>query len=311
VNRNPGAPNLSQGVDRLALAAGLVAPLTWGLTGIFVRLLHGVPTLGIVAGRLLIAALVLVPWAFARRRDLLAACRTPLSFIMGAYYVFATEAFARVAVIEVVLVIGSAPVIAMGLERCRGTRPARQQIAGAIIALLGLVLFLHPRSTIGTQRMIGYLFAFGAAAASAAYAVGLRARANANRPLDALALTVVACAIGAAVSFGLLACEMPIELGVNSSPELVYMVLLGVLSTAVPTLAFGVASLRLPPVLTTSLGLTTPLFAAFYAGWALDEWPAPSAIPGALLTLAGILLVLRSKATDPRTPDTCPNDISK
>ena len=65
-----GTPASTSHVDPFALMAGLVAPLTWGLTGVFVRLLHGAPTLAIVAGRLLIAALVLLPWALARNRPL-------------------------------------------------------------------------------------------------------------------------------------------------------------------------------------------------------------------------------------------------
>jgi len=59
---------------------------------------------------------------------------------MGAYYILATEAFARAPVVEVTLVIGSAPVIAVGLERLRGARPVRQQVIGAIVAVVGLVL---------------------------------------------------------------------------------------------------------------------------------------------------------------------------
>jgi drug/metabolite transporter (DMT)-like permease len=39
----------------------------------------------------------------------------------------------------------------------------------------------------------------------------------------------------------------------------------------------------------------TPLFAALFAGWFLKEWPLPSAIPGALIAIAGLGLVLRSR----------------
>jgi hypothetical protein len=42
--------------------------------------------------------------------------------------------------------------------------------------------------------------------------------------------------------------------------------LLGALSTALPTAAFSIASARLPTVLTTSFGLSTPLFTALFAG---------------------------------------------
>jgi drug/metabolite transporter (DMT)-like permease len=52
-------------------------------------------------------------------------------------------------------------------------------------------------------------------------------------------------------------------------------------------------------VLTTSLGLTTPLFAALFAGLVLNEWPVLAAVPGALVTIAGVVIVLRSPARRP------------
>jgi drug/metabolite transporter (DMT)-like permease len=73
MNQAASVPHPRERLDSLALAAGLLAPLTWGMTGVFVRLLHGVPTLAIADVRLLIAALVLSPWAFRRRHP--AGCR--------------------------------------------------------------------------------------------------------------------------------------------------------------------------------------------------------------------------------------------
>jgi drug/metabolite transporter, DME family len=79
-----------------------------------------------------------------------------------------------------------------------------------------------------------------------------------------------------------------------SPGEWAFLILLGGVSTAVPTLAFGVASARLPSILTTSLGLMTPLSAALLPGLMLGEWPALLALPGALVTLAGLVAVLRA-----------------
>jgi len=288
-------PAAGQSLDPLAVAAGLAAPLTWGLTGVFVRLLHGTPTLEIVAGRLLIAALVLLPWVLLRNRTLVPALLSPLAATMGAYYILATEAFSRAPVVEVTLVVSSAPVIAVALERLRGVRPVRQQAIGAVLAVVGLILFLRPGSGFGAQRALGHLFAFGAAIASAAYAVWLRARAQARVPTDPLALTLGACALGTAASLVLLGPEIGTSFAILRSPrDLTNLALLGIVSTAVPTLAFGIASVRLPPVVTTSLGLTTPLFAAMFAGALLGEWPAFAALPGALLAIAGVTVVLRS-----------------
>lgn len=281
--------------DSAALAVGLVAPVTWGMTGVFVRLLHGVPILQIVAVRLLVAALVLSPWALRRRHLFSEAFRSPLAAAMGAYYIFATEAFARAPVVEVTLLVGSAPVVAVGLEFLRGLRPTRQQILGALVAMSGLVIFLRPGDGVTKARGLGYAFALGAAAVSAIYAVGLRASVQSSRPLDPLVLTIWACMLGTLASFVLLAHTVGNGgLPAPSAHESMLLVLLGGLSTAVPTLAFGIASARLPSVLTTSLSLTTPLFAALFAGLFLAEWPVLAAVPGALVTVAGVVVVLRS-----------------
>jgi drug/metabolite transporter (DMT)-like permease len=288
-------------LDSLALAAGIVAPLSWGMTGIFVRLLHGVPTLGIVAARLVVAVVVLSPWILRRRDRWAHAIRNPWALAMGAYYVLATEAFVRAPVVDVTLLVGTAPIVAVGLERLRGHRAQRQQLMGALIAVVGLVWFLRPDAGISAERGLGYLFALGAAAASAAYAVGLRAQAEAGRPLDALSLTVAACVLGATASLALLAGDGALGALVRpSAVQMLHLVLLGVLSTAIPTLAFGIASSKLPSVLTTSLGLMTPLFAALFAGLLLGEWPTATAVPGALIALTGVVLVLRAPIRVPR-----------
>jgi drug/metabolite transporter (DMT)-like permease len=295
MNEVASVPHSRERLDSVALAAGFVAPLTWGMTGVFVRLLHGVPTLAIVDVRLLIAALALSPWAFRRRHAFRDALRSPLGAAMGAYYIFATEAFARAPVVEVTLLVGCAPVIAVGLEYARGRRPIRQQSVGAVTAVLGLLLFLHPSASMGRQRWVGDAFALGAAAVSAAYAVGLRARAQSQRPLDPLVLTVSACLVGALASLALLGGSGQLSaLTIPPAAESTLLALLGAVSTAVPTLAFGVASARLPSVLVTSLGLMTPLFAAVFAGMFLKEWPDIAALPGALLTIAGVVIVLRT-----------------
>ncbi len=296
VNRVPNPHPSRHHLESTALIAGLLAPVTWGLTGVFVRLLHEVPTLAIVAGRLFIAVLALGPWAVYRIREFRYAIRSPVATLMGAYYILATEAFARAPVVEVTLLIGCAPVITVVLELMRGDRPVRQQVIGACATVLGLVLFLSPKGHLSADRMSGYLLALGAAAASATYAVGLRARAQSERPLDPLAMTVCGCLLGAILSSIFLCWSMGNPGLVLSRSDYVYLALLGLVSTAIPTLAFGVASARLPSVLTTSLGVTTSFFAAFFAGLILKEWPAPTALPGALVAIAGLVMVLRSPA---------------
>lgn len=286
-----------------AITAGLVAPVTWGLTGIFVRLLHGVPTLAIVAARLAVAALALLPWVLLRRARLDGTALNPWALAMAAYYVLATEAFVRAPVVDVTLLVGMAPVVTVLLEWVRGRPASRGQVLGAFLAVAGLVLFLRPGTGIDPARLVGYLFALGAAFTSSAYATGLRAQAEAGQAPNALLLTLGACILGALASGGLMAAQgVGLAAYALDAPHGIRLVLLGLVSTAIPTLAYGLASARLPAVLTTSLGLTTPLFAACFAGFILGEWPALAAIPGALVALTGVVIVLRSPPRATRTP---------
>jgi DME family drug/metabolite transporter len=287
--------------DRLGLVAALVAPVAWGFTGIFIRLLHGLPPMTIVVGRLLVASVALGTVLVLRRPG-----RTRLrwswsSLAMAGYYVLATEAFARAPVVEVTLLIGMASVLAVGIDRLRGRKVPAPQLFGVILAVGGLVAFLLPGEIRADTKLSGDLLALGAATASAVYALQLRRMAGSDSPPDPVCVAAIACLVGAIAGAALL--------GIFGSPihpaftarDVGTLVLLGALSTALPTAAFSIASARLPTVLATSFGLSTPLFTALFAGIVLQDWPAPSTLPGALLTLLGLALVVRSLPTSSKS----------
>jgi drug/metabolite transporter (DMT)-like permease len=282
--------------NRLDLAAALIAPLTWGLTGTLVHLLRDMPSMAVVVGRLLTAAAALTivltmrGWSIARIR---------LSWpavMMAAYYVLATEAFARAPVVEVTLLIGIAPVIALGIERLRGRRVPRQQLVGVVLALTALVGFLAPNARHGESKLVGDLLALGAAIASAAYATRLRSLADSGRAPDPYSVVASACLVGAIAGALLMSADGSWRDSMMTPRDLRVLILLGIVSTAIPTVAYSFAAARLPAVLTTSLGLSTPLFAALFAGLVIREWPALSALPPALLVLVGLVLVAQPRA---------------
>jgi len=283
----------ASGVDMPALVAALIAPMAWGLTGVFVKLLGGLPTQAIVAGRLLVAFLVLLPWVLLRWRRLAPALRTPVTVAMGAYYLLATEAFVRAPVVDVCLIVGLAPVVALLIERAKGRHPRRAQWFGAAGAVAGLALFLRPWSSTAETSWLGDALALGAAVVSAGYAAGLRARAMAGRGLDPIASTAASCLFGALVAMVLLLVEGQAGAWQIGPSKAGLLVLLGLVSTALPTLSYAFASGRLAPAITTSFGLLTPMFAALMAGLFLGEWPPLVAVPGAVLVLLGLLRVLR------------------
>jgi DME family drug/metabolite transporter len=283
VTQRESQKNISPGRDYLGLLAALVAPLTWGLTGTFVRLLGDLDPLTIVVGRLLIGAVALAPILIGRGKRIAWTSLPRPGMTMAAYYILATEAFARAPVVEVTMLIGAAPIIALGIERTRGRRVPLRQLLGVIIALVGLAGFLWPSRRQPDIKLAGDLLALGAAMMSAAYAVGLREMARRGRVLAGSLLI----AIGGP--------QAPV---LRPSRDFGIVLLLGIVSTAVPTVAFSAAAARLPAVFTTSLGLSTPLFAAVFAGWVLGEWPVASALPAALLAIIGLILVVSTKSTD-------------
>mgnify|MGYP000315161935 CR=1 FL=1 len=279
--------------DWAGLAIGLGAPMAWGMAGIFIRLVEDLPGTLIVATRLFVAFALFAPALLIRRRHLADALRTPLPLAMAAYYMLATAAFLRAPIVNVMLIVGLSPAIALLIDRLRGISASRVQVAGAAVALAGLAVFLGPQEMApGAWR--GAVLALGAALASALYATGLRGHHAAGRRTDPAVLTGLACLYGgvlALAAFFILGGSMPATVTAGHAG---WLFLLGAVSTAIPTLAFGIASSRLPAVMTTGLMLLSPVFAGLFGGIWLGEWPAPIALPGAAIVIFGLFLTTRS-----------------
>jgi drug/metabolite transporter (DMT)-like permease len=201
-----------------------------------------------------------------------------------------------------------APVLALGIDRLRGRKVPASQLFGVILAVCGLVAFLLPGKTRADTNLSGDLLALGAAAVSAVYAIQLRRMAGSDSPPDPVCVAAIACLVGAIAGAALVGIFGSHTYPAFTVRDVGTLVLLGALSTALPTAAFSIASARLPTVLTTSFGLSTPLFTALFAGTVLQDWPAPATLPGVLITLLGLALVVRSRPTSSknRTPAQIP-----
>jgi drug/metabolite transporter (DMT)-like permease len=257
----------------------------------------------IVVGRLCIAAVALGIVLILRRPGRGGLRWSWSALAMAGYYILATEAFARAPVLDVTLLIGMAPVLALGIERLRGRKVPAPQLFGVILAVGGLVAFLLPRAGLRADaKLSGDLLALGAAVASAGYALQLRRMAGAGSAPDPVYLAASACLVGAIVGVVLVGVTGSATHSALTPRDVETLVLLGVLSTALPTVAFSVASARLPAVLTTSFGLSTPLFTGLFAGVVLQDWPALATLPGALLTLLGLVFVVQPTPASRRSP---------
>ncbi len=278
------------------LLYALFATFGWALTGVLIRLLEIQSSSMIIFGRLVVATIILLPFVIRDKKALFQAFQTPIALLMALYYIFATEAFVRSTIAEVVLIVGLTPLIVMLLGRFYGEKISRPAVIGAVITVLGLAAFLVPSlGAIGSQRVTGNLFAFAAAIVSAIFAFGLRRRTVQNRPIKILSLTFVTFCYGIMLGGGMVYVNDP-SFSINLSMNDIYLLCaLGFVSTAIPTLFFGIAATKLSSVTTASLTLLTPIWAALIGGIVISEWPAPLSVPGALITLAGLWVIIRQK----------------
>ncbi len=288
--------------DAAGLAAGVVAALTWGATGIWVRLLPGFSALEITAGRLMIAFAVLGTWLLISGETdaTRAAMREPvtwwLGFMLIAYYVLAVIAFQLAPVAEVSLCISTSPLFVLIWHGLRGRAPGRRDTTGAVMALTGVYLVMAPwtESTgVTSLRLEGDALALLSALAAAAYAQVYRKAGVAGGGPASTSVALATFGPGMLLLIALSALmEGAVALPALSPHSVAIFLLLGVVSTVVPTLGYAICSRRLPPLTTTMVRLLSPVFAAIFAGLVLGELPSIWALPGGCLILAGVMLIV-------------------
>ena len=167
-------------IERSAILAAGLAAVTWGASGVFVRLLPPVSPVGITAGRFvgaLIVALPIIAISSAKRSHLKEALKSPVAFALASlltgYYLLATAAFQLAPVAEVALLLSTPPLFVLALRRIRGDVPARLELLGAGLAVAGIGLILGPRLTFAERfsnhRLVGDVLAICAAILTAVY----------------------------------------------------------------------------------------------------------------------------------------------
>ncbi len=296
--------------DGLIFAAASV--FAWGLTGVFVRLLPGFSGLFITGIRFLIALVVTLPFVLLdseRRSHLVPALRSATSWSLGTalviYYLLAVSAYKYGSVGEVALFLGTAPVFVIAAKALRGTRVDRKEKIGAAVAMLGVALVLAPKlapsSGISSVRLLGIALAILSAAASAHYTGMSRASRQNGEELDAVVVSVIAFAIGAALPLTASGLLGQIRMAALHGHALKTFVALSVISTALPSIAYAVASRSLRPTVTTTIQLMIPVIATIAAAAILHERPSLWLVPGAALVLFGIVFMFREPAPSTAT----------
>jgi len=297
--------------ERSALAIGVITSLTWGLTGIFVRLLPGFSPLAITTVRMLIALASVLPILVfsgangGTSAGLAAALRRPvvafLALLMVGYYLLATTAFQRAPVAEVALLISTQPLFILVIRAVRGDNPALSEIGGALLAIAGMLVILAPglRAESATaQHFSGSMMALGAAALSASYAYIYRFLSERQHAPESSVVSLLTFALGSAILVVALSLTtMPSGLSDPSQEDVALLLGLGIVSTAIPTIGFSVASRALPAIVTATISLLVPLFSGLFGYIVLAERLSPTFIVGCIPVSLGVAMIIRRRRT--------------
>ena len=280
--------------DARASLLVLVAAVLWGTTGTAQALLPGTPDpLGVGAVRIAIGGVAL-----------LLAARLSNGFARGERWSFRPVALAALGVaafqvlffsgveragvaIGTVVAIGSAPAFAgvLGWAVAR-ERPGGRWAVATAVAVLGAALLIAA-STGGGGEAAGIALCLGAGASYATYAVASKLLLATGHP--SAAVMAVAFAGGAVLLLPLL-----VTRDVNWVAEgrgALVALHLGVVTTAIAYLLFGLGLSRLPVAVAATLSLAEPLTASLLGVLILDERLSAPQWAGGLLLLIGLALL--------------------
>ena len=284
---------------RSALVASYVAcALIWGTTWYAIRVCiapGGDPTLDALGLRFAIAAAALAPLAIRARpwpsgaawRGLVAA---GLLDALGYALVYFGEE--RVPGGLAAVVYGTQPlVLAVLLGITRVERMSRQQLAGAVVSLTGVLVLFVDRLEVSPAQAVGVLLVLASVVVSTAYSMVMKRHAEGVSGVVAtwIFLAVTAVALGAAA----LATHHPVPWPPPARPTLA-LVYLGLVGSVAAFLSYFWLLGKTSLVAVSTLVFVFPLVAL--ATDAMFEHAlvlGPHAYLGAAITLAGLAVTLR------------------
>lgn len=293
--------------EKNALWLAALTSLTWGLTGIFVRLLPPIPPLTVTAGRLLIALVIALPLLLgfqstrhAFRQALSYPASYVLALLLAGYYLLATAAFQMAPVAEVALLLSTPPLFVLAIRVMRREPFSHAEILGALLAVAGITLILLPKMSFAghqlMQHIVGHAIALCAAFLTAAYAYLYRRLAERGSVPEASGVSLLTLLLGS-LGLAVIVLLMPAPSGLDrlGGHELQILLGLGIISTAVPTVGFAVASKRLPAIITATISLFIPLFSGVFAYLILGEQLPAIFLAGCGLVLWGVFMIIRRR----------------
>jgi drug/metabolite transporter (DMT)-like permease len=289
---------ISRGRLLLSLVIGIVAI---SFASIFIRLAQaeGAPPLSIAAWRLIIASAVLLPYAWASRRDEIHSLSRrewgwliASGIFLGLHFASWIASFAYTSVASSVVLVSMGPVfVGLGSWLLLGERPTLLLAVGIVLAAVGSIVISWGDFGQGQDQLRGDLLALTGAIMVAGYLmIGRKVRAS--RSL----MTYIALVYGVAMVVLLLIVVATGTPMWGLSPTAYgWMLALGLIPQLIGHSTLNWALRHLSATFVAVVTLSEPIGSGILAYILLGELVTSSTIAGGVLVLAGIFIASRAE----------------
>lgn len=289
----------------------LVAVLSVGISAILIRYVEDAPAITIAFYRLFLTTLILAPVAFLRHRDEFAKLsRRDLVVALGIGVVLAVhfaawiESLFHTSVASSVIVVSMEAILAtIGAAIFLGEHLPVRQWALIGLSFIGVALIAladaGPGAALsGSSPLYGDMLAFIGAIAAAIYFIGGRRLRQRVHLIVYVGIVYWMCSLVLFVM--LLARGAPLT-GFSTQTWLLFL-LMAIFPTIGGHTLFNWSLRHLPTATVSTAILGEPLVAALLAALLFAEVPGPLGLVGGIVTLIGILGVVRHRARPPPQP---------
>jgi len=286
------------------LIAAFLAIIGWSSAGIFISLLPELSAVSIVSFRLTVALIVTISLLLLMKKNIFAYLRELNSFVVWGLglilffcYLLGTLAFQKAPIGEITLLMTTSPLFVMIYKLFLEETIKKVELFGLLLAIFGILFITYPQlssetSNIISERLIGDSFALIGSFLFASYAIWYRSLRQKDVAPNTISVALGTFIIGT-ILFIITVDEVTVVQKVSNNISLLLGI--GVLSTAIPTVSYAVASKELKPLVSTSLLLLQPLLAIIFALLILNEVPTIWIVPGLIFILIGLIFIVRSK----------------
>ncbi|MEM6321073.1 MAG: DMT family transporter [Bacteroidota bacterium] len=291
--------------SKKGLVAGLLAVMGWGSAGLFIKLLPTISPLWIAAGRSGVAALaiavliIILKKSEAFKNALRLRPIWELGLYVSAYYLFAVMAYQYASVAEAALLLSSSPLFVFGINLLQKKVPSRKEKVAVSLAVLGTLLIFLPKLLEPSQKeethFQGLIYALLSSALIAVFSIRMNRLGSEKH--DIFAINFIGFFfLTLPLGFGWIDESASNEIAqLGTYDALKFLLALGVWSTAIASIFYSIASIKLTPVIITSLRFLTPIIAAILASLILGENVPWTVWPSGCLILGGLALLTLKK----------------